>query len=138
MRHRQEQLSELIAHELSDLIRTRMHDPRVGFASVTGVELSGDLRHAKVYISVMGEPEEQEATMRALRHGTGFLRHELAQRLSIRYTPELTFHLDESIAQGARILHLINSLHEEQPPTANDASDDTNSPTTAAKSKGDL
>jgi ribosome-binding factor A len=110
MRHRQEQLGEAIAHELSDLIRSRMQDPRIGFASVTGVELSADLRHAKVYISVMGNPDEQKATMRALAHGAGFLRRELAQRLTIRHTPELIFRLDESIAEGAKIINLINHL----------------------------
>lgn len=111
MRHRQEQLGEAIAHELSDLIQTRMHDPRIGFASVTTVELSADLRHAKVYISVMGTPAEQHDTMRALGHGSGFLRHELAQRLAIRYTPELHFKLDESIAHGARVVELLRQIH---------------------------
>jgi ribosome-binding factor A len=110
---RQEQLSELIAHELRDLIRTMMKDPRVGFASITEVELSADLRHAKVFVSVFGTPEEQQATMRALEHGSGFLRHELAQRLQIRYTPEIVFRLDESIARGARILQLIHEIEAE-------------------------
>lgn len=110
MRHRQEQLGEAIAREISDLIRTRMQDPRIGFASVTGVELSADLRHAKVFISVMGTPDEQKETMRALAHGTGFLRHELAQRLSIRYTPDLIFRLDESIAQGAEVLQMLHAI----------------------------
>lgn len=110
MRYRQEQLGEEIAHELSDVIRSRMQDPRIGFASVTGVQLSADLRHAKVFISVLGSEEEQVATMRALQHGNGFMRHELAQRLSIRYTPELSFKLDESIAQGARILELLKQI----------------------------
>jgi len=112
MRHRQEQLGETIAHEISDLIRTRMHDPRVGFASVTGVELSADLRHAKVFISVMGTPEEQKETMHALAHGTGFLRHELAQRLQIRYTPELVFRLDDSIEKGSQVLQLLHSISD--------------------------
>ncbi len=78
--HRQEKLGELIAMELSDLIRTRLKDPRVGFASITHVEVSGDLRHAKVFISVMGSEEEQA---------------------------ELVFKLDTSIAEGARGLELI-------------------------------
>jgi ribosome-binding factor A len=112
---RQEQLSELIAQELSDLIRTRMKDPRVGFASITDVELSADLRHAKVFVSVLGAPEEQQATLRALEHGAGFLRHELAQRLIVRYTPEILFRLDDSIARGARILQLMREIEDEKP-----------------------
>jgi ribosome-binding factor A len=107
---RQDQLGELIAEELSDLIRTRMKDPRIGFASVTKAEVSADLRHAKVFISVMGAPEDQHATLRALDHANGFLRHELAQRLTIRYTPEIVFRLDESIERGARVLELMREV----------------------------
>src|SRR5437660_6047550 len=102
--HRQEKLGELIAVELSELIRTRMKDPRVGFASITHVEVSKDLRHAKVFVSVMGTPEEQAATMKGLKHATGFLRHELASRLVLRYMPELVFKLDTSIEQGSHVL----------------------------------
>lgn len=107
---RQDQLGEVIAHELSDLIRTRMKDPRVGFASITQVEVSNDLRHAKVFVSVMGSDEEKRATMASLAHASGFLRHELAQRLTVRHTPDIIFRLDESIAHGAHLLDLINQV----------------------------
>lgn len=113
--HRQEKLGELIAAETSDLLRTRMKDPRIGFASITHVEVSGDLRHAKIFVSVMGSEEEQKETMKALKHATGFLRHELASRLVLRYMPELVFKLDTSIVQGARILELINKIEQEHP-----------------------
>jgi ribosome-binding factor A len=113
--HRQEKLGELIAVETSDLLRTRMKDPRIGFASITHVEVSGDLRHAKIFVSVMGSEEEQKDTMKALKHATGFLRHELASRLVLRYMPELVFKLDTSIVQGARILELINKSEQEHP-----------------------
>ena len=112
--HRQEKLGELIAAELSDLLRTRMKDPRVGFVSITHVEVSGDYRYAKVYTSVMGSKDEQTGTMRALQHATGFLRHELADRLDLRYTPEIVFKLDHSIEEGARILNLIKEVEREQ------------------------
>src|SRR5512146_1243180 len=107
---RQDQLGQVIAHELSDLMRLRMKDPRIGFASITGVEVSKDLSHAKVFVSVMGSSEEQRETMRGLRHAAGFLRHELAQRLTVRHVPEISFQLDESIARGARMLELINQV----------------------------
>ncbi len=107
---RQDQLGEVISHELSDLMRTRMKDPRLGFASITGVELSADLRHAKVFVSVMGDEQEQRASMRALGSATGFLRHELAQRLSIRHVPDIEFRLDTSIEQGVHVLDLINQV----------------------------
>jgi len=113
--HRQEKLGELIAVELSDLLRTRVKDPRVGFVSITRVEVSGDYRHAKIYTSVMGNKDEQNGTMRALQHATGFLRHELASRLDLRYTPEIVFKLDHSIEEGARILDLIKEVGSEQP-----------------------
>jgi ribosome-binding factor A len=116
---RQDQLGELIGQELSDLIHNRLKDPRVGFASITGVEVSGDLRHAKVFVSVMGSAEDQQATMRALGHAGGFLRHELAQRLTIRHTPELVFRLDDSIARGSHLIELMRQVREE--PGADDA-----------------
>jgi ribosome-binding factor A len=111
--HRQEKLGELIAAELSELLRTRVKDPRVGFASITRVDVSGDLRHAKVFVSVMGSPEEREATMQGLKNATGFLRHELATRLVIRFMPEIVFKLDKSIEEGSRILELINKVEQE-------------------------
>src|SRR5436189_791799 len=111
--HRQEKLGELIAAELSDLLRTRVKDPRVGFASITHVEVSGDLRYAKVFVSLMGSPEEREATMQGLKNATGFLRHELATRLVLRYMPEIAFKLDKSIEEGARILELIQKVEQE-------------------------
>jgi ribosome-binding factor A len=113
--HRQEKLGELITVELSDLLRTRVKDPRVGFASITHVEVSGDYRHAKIFISVMGSVDEQANTMKALKHATGFLRHELASRLTLRYMPEIVFKLDSSIEQGARILELIREVESEKP-----------------------
>jgi ribosome-binding factor A len=110
--HRQEKLGELFAAELSDLLRTRVKDPRVGFASITHVEVSGDYRHAKIYVSVMGSEEERANTMKALKHATGFLRHELANRVVLRYMPEIVFKLDTSIEQGSHILDLIRESEQ--------------------------
>jgi ribosome-binding factor A len=112
--HRQEKLGELIAVEISDLLRTRVKDPRVGFASITRVEVSGDFRHARIYVSVMGNPEERQETMKAIKHASGFLRHELASRLTLRYVPELDFRLDTSIEKGAHVLDLIRQVEQEE------------------------
>ncbi len=113
--HRQEKLGEQFALELSELMRTRLKDPRVGFASITRVEVSNDIRHAKVFVSVMGTPEEQKATMKGLISATGYLRHELATRITLRYMPELVFKLDTSIEEGARVLELIKqATHEDE------------------------
>lgn len=111
--HRQEKLGELFAAELSDLLRTRVKDPRVGFASITHVEVSGDYRHAKIYVSVLGSEEEQANTIKALKHASGFLRHELASRVVLRYMPEIVFKLDTSIAEGSRILELIRESEQQ-------------------------
>ncbi len=112
--YRQEKLGELIAAELSDLLRTRVKDPRVGFASITHVEVSGDLRHAKIFVSVLGSEDQQAATIQALKHATGFLRHELASRLVLRYMPALVFKLDTSIEKGTRVLQLIRELEQDK------------------------
>jgi len=124
---REDQLSGAITRELSDLMRTRMKDPRIGFASITGVELSHDLRYAKVFVSVMGSPEEQRETMRGLDSANGFLRRELAQRLTIRHVPEISFRLDESIARGARVLDLLKQVEKESavPVSAENAGDES-------------
>jgi ribosome-binding factor A len=119
--HRQEKLGELIATELSELLRTRVKDPRVGFASITRVEVSGDLRHAKVHVSVMGSPEDREETMKGLKNATGFLRHELATRIVLRYMPDISFKLDTSIEEGSRILELIHKVVSEDQQFAKDA-----------------
>ncbi len=110
---REDQLSGAITRELSDLIRTRMKDPRIGFASITGVELSHDLRYAKVFVSVLGTQRNSARRCAAWDSATGFLRHELAQRLTIRHVPEISFHLDESIARGARVLDLLKQVEQE-------------------------
>jgi ribosome-binding factor A len=115
--HRQQKLGEQIAVELSDLLRTRVKDPRIGFASITRVEVSRDFSIAKVYVSVM-DPEERTETMKGLRSATGFLRHELASRLTLRFVPEIVFKLDTSIEEGARVLALINQIEQEERQTS--------------------
>lgn len=127
--HRQEKLGEQIAIEVSDLLRTRLKDPRVGFASITHVEVSGDLRHAKIYVSVMGERDEQKQTIEALHHATGFLRRELAGRLTVRFMPEIVFKLDNSIEQGTHVLGLIHQLElQEQEMQARDGNEVAHEP----------
>lgn len=115
----------MFAAELSDLLRTRVKDPRVGFASITHVEVSGDYRHAKIYVSVMGSEEERANTIKALKHAAGFLRHELASRVVLRYMPEIVFKLDTSIEQGSRVLELIRESEQASGRAAPEQSDET-------------
>ncbi|MBE3591069.1 MAG: 30S ribosome-binding factor RbfA [Firmicutes bacterium] len=112
-RQRAQRVAERIKEEVADILRRRMKDPRVGFASVTAVEVSNDLRHAKVYVSVLGDEAEQRATMQALERARGFVRTELGARLRLFHTPEVVFERDDSIAHGARINELLHSLERE-------------------------
>ncbi len=105
-----EKLREFIREEVSDILQRGAKDPRIGFVSVTEVELSSDLRHAKVYVSVLGSEEERARTMEALQHAVGFVRSELAKRLRTYHTPEIQFRLDTSIERGTRVLQLLREL----------------------------
>lgn len=103
-------INEEIAKELSALIRN-LKDPRVQdtMISVARVETTPDLRYAKIYVSFLDETQAPDA-MKGLKSAAGFMRRELGRKLQLRYTPELQFTLDDSIAYGARLLKLINSL----------------------------
>ena len=114
-------INEEIQKELAAKLRT-LKDPRVQDAmiSITGVETTGDLRYAKVYISVL-QKERSRDVLKGLKSAGGFLRREIGRKLQLRYTPELVFELDDSIAKGARMTALLNSLHIED--DADEASD---------------
>lgn len=105
-----QRINEDIQRELASLLRN-IKDPRVrqGLTSVTAVDTTGDLRFATVYISVLGEFDAKELT-KGLKSASGYLRRELSRILNLRYTPELNFVLDDSIARGAHISKLINEL----------------------------
>ena len=102
-------INEEIQRELSSLIRT-VKDPRVhGLVSITGVDTTADLRWAKIYVSVLDKSDVKEV-VKGLKSAGGYLRRALGQALQLRYTPELTFVADDSIAEGAHILELIEKL----------------------------
>ncbi len=112
MSRRTHRVADLLRAELSDLLLRSVHDPRIRLVSVTGLEVSPDLRHAVVKVSVLGSDEEREATVEALRHARGFLRSELAHRLrTMRVTPELVFELDRGAEHSQRIADLLESLN---------------------------
>ncbi|HIE50360.1 MAG TPA: 30S ribosome-binding factor RbfA [Armatimonadetes bacterium] len=104
---RRERIQELVKEELGQILLREMRDPRLGFVTITDVELSGDLRRARVYVSVMGSAEKQEESLAVLRGAIGFLRRELGRRLSLRYIPDLTFSLDHTAERAARIEALL-------------------------------
>jgi len=108
---RQKQISSLIQHELGDLLEKKVSDPRLDFVTITAVEVSANLRHAYVYVSTLGNKQE---VMAGFNHAASFLRRELAARLSLRYMPELTFLLDESVERGERIFQLLEEIHRKE------------------------
>lgn|SRR5690606_25973708 len=107
-------VGEQIKKELSQIIQQELKDPRIGFITVTGVEVTNDLSQAKVFLSVLGSDEQKENTLSALARGKGFLRSELGRRVQLRHTPELIFKFDSSIEYGSRIEALLESVNRGQ------------------------
>ena len=101
-------LADQIQRDLSGIIRLELKDPRIGLVTITGVELSPDLTHAKVFFTVLGDEDKVTETAGTLRRAAGFLRSELAHGLKVRVTPELHFVYDESVVRGARLSKLID------------------------------
>lgn len=116
-KYRYNRISEEIKKELAEILRQEVKDPALGFISLTTVDVTADLQQAKIYYSVMGDEEAAQKTAQAIKRSSGFIRRELARRLSLRHTPELLFHYDDSIQHGIRISQLLNderkNRHEE-------------------------
>jgi ribosome-binding factor A len=108
---RSERLGELILAEISDLIRREIKDPRIGFVTFTRVEMSEDLRHAKVFVSSIGAEPEKARALQGLSSATGYIRRQLGRALHLRYTPEISFLLDDSLEHGAKIAQILRQLH---------------------------
>ena len=105
---RSERVQELLLKEISALIQRGLKDPRIGFATVTTVDLTNNLKHAKVYISVLGTESEQRETITGLTNASGFIRGSLGKNLNLRYIPVLEFILDETAKRVAKINTIIN------------------------------
>jgi ribosome-binding factor A len=110
---RQKQVAELLHQEISQLIQYRTQDPRLGFVTVTGVDVSPDLREARVYVTVLGDDVDARSTLEGLTSAARYFRHELGQSLSLRYVPNLTFMLDTSLEYGLHIDNLLDSIKED-------------------------
>jgi ribosome-binding factor A len=97
-------------HEISLILSRDMKDRRIGFVTVTGVELSPDLRHAKVFVSSLGGESEKKANLETLGHAAGWIRHELGQRIRMKFLPEIAFYADTSQEYGERIDRLLDQV----------------------------
>jgi ribosome-binding factor A len=105
-------VNEAMRAVLSDAIATDIKDPRVGFVTVTGVKTSPDLRHARVYVSVLGDDAVREGTLAGLRSAHGFLQGRLASELRLKHTPALTFEYDDTVDRGMRISEILDEGRE--------------------------
>ena len=111
MARRMERVNQLLREELSHLTQRELKDPRLAtLMTITEVDVSPDLRHARVYVSVMGEAEEQQAAIDALSAAAGFLRRGLRGRLKLRNIPDLQFHRDRAMEHGSHLLALIDQV----------------------------
>jgi ribosome-binding factor A len=105
---RMRRVNEAVREILADAIATELKDPRIGFVTVTEVDTSPDLRSARVYVSVLGSPEEREDSLAGLRSSHGFLQGKIASAMRMKRTPTLTFEYDESVDRGDRITRLLD------------------------------
>lgn len=103
-----ERLNEAVKQEVSKIILYELKEPRISFITVTRAEISPDLRRAKVYVSILGDDAAQKKTLWGLEHAKGFIQKEVGARLKIRYTPILSFYLDESVKKSIHISKLID------------------------------
>lgn len=128
MSRRPEKVREFVKEQVSEIIQHHLKDPRIGFVSVTDVEVSADLRHAKVFVSVLGNAQAKADTMAGLQSAVGYVRGELGRRLQMRFTPEILFRLDESIERGTRVVSLLRDVTKEQKHDAPDSADRDDTP----------
>jgi phosphoesterase RecJ-like protein len=115
MTTRQQRIGELIKREVSQIIHDDLRDPRIGFVTVTAAEVSRDLKHARVFVSFLGEPEKAEQCLFGLESARGYIRAQLAERAELKSVPEIDFGFDESVSDSARIAQLLASAKAERP-----------------------
>ena len=117
---RQRQVAELLHEEISQLIQRGIRDPRLGFVTVTGVDVSADLKNARVYVTVLGDESDAQSALEGLASAAGYFRHQMKQTLSLRYIPELKFKIDTSLEYGSHIEELLKTIKSEQNSSDND------------------
>lgn len=109
-KHRANRLAETLKEEISQMIREELKDPRLGFTTVTDVEVADDLGHAKVFVSVLGDAQAGKDSLDALNRAAGFVRSEIGKRIRIRHVPEIVFKYDASLEKGAHISKLLREV----------------------------
>ncbi len=110
---RSEKVADLIRKEISEMLVRGIKDPRIGFVTVTRVKVTDDCRSARIYFSVMGTAEQRDRSIEGLNSARGYVRKELGRRISLRYTPEITFQFDPSIEYAIHMEEVFQHIHEE-------------------------
>jgi ribosome-binding factor A len=110
MTARTTRIDELLRQEMGSILSRDVEDPRIGFATIISIETTPDLRHAKVLVSVIGQPDDRKTTMNAMGRAMPFVRHELGKRLRLKRIPEFHLELDDTLERGTRVLHLLDEL----------------------------
>ena len=111
---RANRVAEEIKKEVGDILNRKLKDPRIGFVTVTDVALTNDLQHATIYVSVLGDDDEKEASIKGLNKANGFIRTEIGKKIRLRKTPEIVFEFDEAHEHGNRIEEILKDLNEEE------------------------
>ncbi|MFX3674061.1 MAG: 30S ribosome-binding factor RbfA [Paenisporosarcina sp.] len=114
MANRSNRVAEQMKKELGEIIARKLKDPRIGFVTVTDVEVTGDLQQATVYITVLGDNKKREETLKGLAKAKGFIRTEIGQRIRLRKTPELMFEFDLSSDYGNKIDNLLRQINDDK------------------------
>jgi ribosome-binding factor A len=113
-------VADLVREVLADLVRREVRDPRVGVVTVTAVRVSPDLKHARVFVSSLGDPDAREASVAALNHAASFLRRSLGKAVRLKYVPDLVFVADTALDTGLRVERLLDEIRDERGPSEGD------------------
>lgn len=117
MRQRAQKIAQVFKKEISQIIRDELHDPRIGFITITHVEITNDLRFARIYYSILGSDKDKQETANALKSGEGYIRRLLSQRVRLRFVPEIKFILDSSSEYSINIQKILDKILEKRDET---------------------
>ncbi|MDD5730181.1 MAG: 30S ribosome-binding factor RbfA [Candidatus Omnitrophica bacterium] len=117
---RREKVQEALQREVSSIIQTELKDPRLGFVTITKAEITPDLRHAKVFFSVLGKDQDYKKTQEALDSALGFIRKLVTERINLRFSPEILFREDRASEYSCRIEEVLNEIKEQNEPKKSD------------------
>lgn len=122
---RTEQVADQVRIAVGEMLLHRLHDPRIGFTTITAAKMSPDLGMARIYYSVLGDAAARKRTLEGLHAATGFIRRELGHQLRLRVTPEIVFEYDDSVEYGAHIEEVLQQIHKNAPADHEDGSEPT-------------